>query len=571
MQVFKIIAFSLVLWVSFQASFLAIAEECPVGDPNAHTLDPEEDWDDDAIKNEVDKCCYITSVPGDTTDAMCAESDNDVNNETRDMNGNMIPAKSEGQCCIRFDIGYCWRAAATEGSCEFEDDETEEGFGAKVSCDKLLYYDGMPNYGNMAAPLRCGIEDEPDCICFTVGDYDEDGHTTEDIGPFDNCPETATPDNDQTNIDVDLDPPGDIWGDVCDACVDITDEMIPCDNTVVPDPCPPSGQCVTFAFREGGPNSGFLSVEVEQYCSYSPNADGDVGGDECDNCPEIANPDQEDMDADGIGDACDNCPEIFNEFQEDLDGDEVGDVCDNCLEIPNPDQKDIDADGIGDACDSCPETPDPNTDQADMDSDGAGDVCDNCIDIENPDQSDVDADALGDVCDNCINDANADQADTDSDGIGDACDNCIHENNPGQADVDEDGVGNPCDNCKDVQNPDQSDIDEDGKGDVCDNCPAAWNPDQSDSDSDAIGDACDNCKHASNPGQEDKDTDGVGNACDNCDMHPNPNQEDENQDGTGDACEAEITYHGAFGCGCAIAQSGPRTRSLLGTLSHLFR
>ena len=50
-----------------------------------------------------------------------------------------------------------------------------------------------------------------------------------------------------------------------------------------------------------------------------------------DNCPYVANPDQEDSD----------------EGQKDL----RGDACDNCPSVPNTDQKDSDGDGLGDACD----------------------------------------------------------------------------------------------------------------------------------------------------------------------------------------------------------------------------
>ncbi len=58
-----------------------------------------------------------------------------------------------------------------------------------------------------------------------------------------------------------------------------------------------------------------------------------------DNCPNINNPDQEDVDGDGTGDVCDNCPNNCNYDQWDADGDGVGDVCDSdpgCGECTGP-------------------------------------------------------------------------------------------------------------------------------------------------------------------------------------------------------------------------------------------
>ena len=129
----------------------------------------------------------------------------------------------------------------------------------------------------------------------------------------------------------------------------------------------------------------------------------------------------------------------------DTDEDGVMDVYDNCPQVPNPEQGDLDHDGSGDLCDLCTDT--------DLDSYGnpgfAATTCpiDNCPDLYNPEQTDVDGDGVGDACDACI--------DSDADGFGDpsfplnTCpiDNCPQEYNPDQLDVDENGVGDACESC----------------------------------------------------------------------------------------------------------------------------
>ncbi len=207
--------------------------------------------------------------------------------------------------------------------------------------------------------------------------------------------------------------------------------------------------------------------------------DSDGVGNPCDNCPDVANPDQHDADHDGPGDVCDNCPLVASNDQTDADRDGVGDVCDNCLGLANPDQADADHDGKGDACDN------------DADNDGVSNDVDNCPTAKNADQADTDGDKLGDACDNCAKIANAQQADGDGDGVGDVCDNCATAKNASQTDTDGDTLGDACDNCPAAANLAQVDGDADGVGDACDNCASLPNTDQSNVDGDARGDACD--------------------------------------------------------------------------------
>ena len=80
---------------------------------------------------------------------------------------------------------------------------------------------------------------------------------------------------------------------------------------------------------------------VQPNNSYAP-ADVDKDGvpDRVDNCAQVANSDQADINVNERGDACD-----------DFDRDGVMNTKDNCLNQPNAAQTDTDGDGNGDACD----------------------------------------------------------------------------------------------------------------------------------------------------------------------------------------------------------------------------
>ncbi len=328
--------------------------------------------------------------------------------------------------------------------------------------------------------------------------------------------------------------------------------------------------------------------------------DLDLFGNACDNCPDDANGTQQDTDGDGEGDACDldddgdavedlldacpldpaddadtdgfcadvdNCPDDANPLQENADTDDVGDACDNCVAVDNADQADFNGDGEGDACDpdddgdGTPDGTDPCPQDAANDGDGDG-ICanvDNCPAVANPSQSDVDRDGIGDACDNCAEITNPSQEDVDADLIGDACDDCPADSDPPsdcdanpatpdeQCDADGDGIGDACDVCP--ADPD-NDADLDGVCRLADNCPDAFNPSQVDTDGDGVADACDNCSALANPDQDDDNNDGEGDVCDddddgdtvldisdNCPQVPNLGQLDQDTDGAGDVCD----------------------------------
>ena len=194
-------------------------------------------------------------------------------------------------------------------------------------------------------------------------------------------------------------------------------------------------------------NTCNLTMDADKTVSatFATDQDNDGIADSTDNCPAIANPQQDNNDGDSLGDACD----------PDDDNDAVDDATDNCPYIVNPSQTNTDGDTEGDSCD------------ADDDNDGVLDADDldslnpkSCedLDVDNCDDCSIGQDGFGSLVDfDTANDGeDTDQngqcdvsdPDDDGDGIDDSTDNCPLVSNPGQEDdngfEDGDGVGDAC-------------------------------------------------------------------------------------------------------------------------------
>ena len=367
-------------------------------------------------------------------------------------------------------------------------------------------------------------------------DADEDGIEDE----VDNCPNMSNAD--QADFD------GDGTGDVCDS-----DD----DNDGVPDAddCFPNDAARAFQIGDACTDNNASTVmdSIGVNCECVGQADSDMDGipDSMDNCPDVPNFAQADMDGNGIGDAC--------QFV-DSDNDGVADEDDNCPNTSNPDQGDADMDGIGDSCDNDDDNDgvddsvdcDPNNPAiafapgdvcTDNDASTVGDVIDNnCNCVGQPDS---DMDGIADNVDNCPSVPNFSQLDSDGDGEGDACE---------FVDTDEDGVQDEDDNCPNTPNADQADFDGDGTGDLCDDDDDNdGTPDtddcfpNDDTRAFSVGDACDdgneltindiidgNCICL---GDLDGDMDGIPDIDDNCPLVANFPQVDSDGDGMGDVCD----------------------------------
>jgi hypothetical protein len=323
---------------TFDADFDGLGDAC---DPCPDLPGPHTDQDGDSVGNLCDNC---PAVP---------------NPDQADLDGDLA-----GDACDPDDDADFVPDASDNCPRDFNPAQVDtDGDGVGDACDNCPFAANPSQLDSDGDGIGNGCE------------FDDDDDGFPDVS--DNC--RLLPNPDQADLDGDGD------GDACDPDLDGDGVANGDDN------CP-------FV-----PNAG-------QVDNDSP---PDGYGNACDNCPGAPNPNQLDTDGDGMGDECD-ADDDDDGILDDGDGSGIGNdaLCvsgatascdDNCRQVANANQADVNGDGRGDACSGL----------VDGDGDGVVNGCDSC-----PNQVDsgvdADTDGIDDVCDTDLdNDGTDDASDCD--------------------------------------------------------------------------------------------------------------------------------------------------------------
>jgi hypothetical protein len=264
-----------------------------------HAVDGTLDSDGEGLTDYIERCTT-------GTDPMNPDTDGDSVNDSVETRMGMPGVDTD------LDDDVDARDTDDDDDCVLTRVEDPDGDGDPTNDDTDM--DGTPNY--------LDEEDDGDAIDTCMEDPNEDGDPTNDDADGDGIPNYLEIDSDG---DCDLRP---------------MEPSIMCNDT--DDVCPYEREVVNgFQDMDGCPE---------------PDRDGDGRPDEDDNCPDIPNPMQQDLDGDGRGDVCD----------DDIDGDGLANGCESPAGACPGECRTICADGVP-GCTGCGET-----DPMDADSDNGG-------------------------------------------------------------------------------------------------------------------------------------------------------------------------------------------------------